>query len=59
MIIPSDLQRAAVHAMRETLDAIRRDGSSAAVAARMISFEEREAVVGTAEYLALGERYSS
>ena len=59
VIIPSDLQRAAVHAMRETLDAIRRDGSSAAVAARMISFEQRETVVGTAEYLALGERYSS
>jgi 2-methylisocitrate lyase-like PEP mutase family enzyme len=35
VIIPSDLQRAAIHAMDEVLAAIRRDGSSAAVADRM------------------------
>ena len=57
VIIPSDLQRAAVYAMRETLAAIRDDGSSAALAGRMISFDEREAIVGTADYLALSERY--
>ena len=57
VIIPSDLQRAAVHAMQRTLEAIRDDGSSAALAASMISFDEREAIVGTAGYLALSERY--
>jgi 2-methylisocitrate lyase-like PEP mutase family enzyme len=53
VIIPSDLQRAAIHAMQDVLAAIRRDGSSRAVADRLVSFAEREAIVGTAEYLAL------
>lgn len=53
VIIPSDLQRAAIHAMRETLAAIHRDGNSRAVAGRMVSFTEREAIVGTADYLKL------
>ncbi len=59
VIIPSDLQRAALYAMQQTLAAIRDDGSSAALAGRMISFDEREAIVGTADYLALSERYGS
>jgi 2-methylisocitrate lyase-like PEP mutase family enzyme len=53
VIIPSDLQRAAIRAMQDTLAAIRRDGHSRAVADRMASFSEREAIVGTAEYLTL------
>jgi 2-methylisocitrate lyase-like PEP mutase family enzyme len=53
VIIPSDLQRAAIHAMQETLEAIKRDGNSRSVAARMASFTEREAIVGTAAYLKL------
>jgi 2-methylisocitrate lyase-like PEP mutase family enzyme len=57
VIIPSDLQRAAIRAMEETLAAIRRDGNSRAAADRMASFADREAVVGTAEYMALDRRY--
>jgi 2-methylisocitrate lyase-like PEP mutase family enzyme len=53
VIIPSDLQRAAFHAMQDVLAAIRRDGTSRSVAGRMVSFAEREAIVGTAEYLRL------
>jgi 2-methylisocitrate lyase-like PEP mutase family enzyme len=53
VIVPSDVQRAAIHAMQETLAALRRDGSSRGVAERMVSFAEREAIVGTADYLAL------
>jgi 2-methylisocitrate lyase-like PEP mutase family enzyme len=53
VIIPSDLQRAAIHAMQEALAAIKRDGNSRSMAARMASFTEREAIVGTAEYLKL------
>ena len=53
VIIPSDLQRAAIHAMQDVLAAIRRDGSSRGLADRMVSFAEREAIVGTAEYLEL------
>ncbi|HEV8439173.1 MAG TPA: oxaloacetate decarboxylase [Methylomirabilota bacterium] len=58
VIIPSDLQRAAIRAMEEVLVAIRRDGNSAALAERMASFAEREAVVGTSSYLARDRRYA-
>ena len=58
VIIPSDLQRAAIRAMEVVLTAIKRDGNSAAIADRMASFTEREAVVDTAAYLELDQRYS-
>ena len=57
VIIPSDLQRAAIFAMQATLDAIRRDGDSSAVAERMVSFADREVLIGTPDYLALDARY--
>jgi 2-methylisocitrate lyase-like PEP mutase family enzyme len=57
VIIPSDLQRAAIRAMQTTLGAIRRDGSSAAVLSNMAGFDERERLVETAEILARGRRY--
>jgi len=59
VIIPSDLQRAAIRAMQEVLAAIARDGNSAALADRLASFQEREQVVDTASYLALDRRYGS
>jgi 2-methylisocitrate lyase-like PEP mutase family enzyme len=59
VIIPSDLQRAAIRAMEQVLAAIRRDGNSGAVAERMASFAEREVIVGTSEYLDLDRRYKS
>ena len=59
VIIPSDLQRAAIRAMDDVLAAIARDGSSAALAERMASFTEREAVVDTAAYLARDAKYAS
>ncbi|MBB1595230.1 oxaloacetate decarboxylase [Achromobacter sp. UMC46] len=52
-IIPSDLQRAAIHAMQATLAAIRQTGDSSALADRLTSFKEREAIVQTQRYLAL------
>jgi 2-methylisocitrate lyase-like PEP mutase family enzyme len=58
VIIPSDLQRAAIRAMEETLAAIARDGNSATVADRMASFADRESAVDTAGWLALDRRYS-
>jgi 2-methylisocitrate lyase-like PEP mutase family enzyme len=58
VIIPSDLQRAAIRAMDDVLAAIARDGSSAALAERMASFNEREAVVDTAAYLARDAKYA-
>ncbi|WP_238875286.1 isocitrate lyase/PEP mutase family protein [Achromobacter xylosoxidans] len=52
-IIPSDLQRAAIHAMQATLAAIRASGDSSALADRLASFKEREEIVQTRRYLAL------
>src|SRR5262249_9802467 len=58
VIIPSDLQRAAIRAMEDVLAVIRRDGNSAAAADRMATFAEREAAVDTAGYLALDRRFA-
>lgn len=52
-IIPSDLQRAAIHAMQATLAAIKKTGDSSALADQLTSFKEREAIVQTQRYLAL------
>lgn len=52
VIIPSDLQRAAIHAMQETLAVIQRDGDSKAIADRLATFNEREEIIGTNDYLA-------
>jgi 2-methylisocitrate lyase-like PEP mutase family enzyme len=57
VIIPSDLQRAAIRAVQEVLAVIARDGSSAALRERLATFSEREGVVGTADYLELDRRY--
>ena len=52
-IIPSDLQRAAIHAMQATLAAIKQTGDSSALAEQLTSFKERETIVQTQRYLAL------
>jgi 2-methylisocitrate lyase-like PEP mutase family enzyme len=57
VIVPSDLQRAAIRAMQDVLAVMRRDGNSRAVADRMATFDERETVVNTREYLRLDARY--
>jgi 2-methylisocitrate lyase-like PEP mutase family enzyme len=59
VIIPSDTQRAAIKAMQRVLAAIARDGSSAAMRGDMVSFKEREAVIGTAAYLDRDKLYAS
>jgi 2-methylisocitrate lyase-like PEP mutase family enzyme len=59
VIIPSDTQRAAIRAMQRALELIARDGSSAAMTADMVSFKEREAVIGTADYIDRDKRYAS
>ena len=52
IIIPSDLHRASIHAMRKTLGVIKRDGDSSAIKAELVSFDEREEIIGTKQYLA-------
>ncbi|MDB6002827.1 MAG: isocitrate lyase and phosphorylmutase [Rhizobacter sp.] len=59
VIIPSDLQRAAMKAMVKVLEAIKRDGNSMAVDADLASFAEREASVGTARFLEIEKRFAA
>jgi 2-methylisocitrate lyase-like PEP mutase family enzyme len=59
VIIPSDTQRAAIKAMQRVLAAIGNDGSSASMRGDMVSFKEREAVIGTAAYLDRDKVYAS
>lgn len=58
VIVPSDLQRAAIGAMRRALTAIAEDGNSDRVADEMVSFAEREAVVGAEHWDELNRRYA-
>jgi len=57
VIIPSDMQRAAIRAMDDVLAALARDGSCATLADRMATFKEREDVVDTAGWLARAAKY--
>lgn len=56
VIIPSDLQRAAIRAMESTLAAIAEDGDSGRLADSMATFADREVIIETNRYLALDER---
>jgi 2-methylisocitrate lyase-like PEP mutase family enzyme len=59
VIIPSDAQRAAIKAMQRVLAVIARDGSSASMRGDMVSFAEREDLIGTANYLERSHHYAS
>lgn len=55
IIIPSDLQRAAIHAIEKTLAAIKRRGDSSDMANELTSFKEREIIIETERYLQLDQ----
>ena len=57
MIVPSDLQRAAIRAMQRAAAALAVDGTTRTVADELVSFAEREAVVGLAELGELERRF--
>ena len=57
VIIPSDLQRAAIGAMQRTLEQIAKAGHSGAMDAEMVTFAGREEIVGTADYQRLEALY--
>jgi len=59
VIIPSDLQRAAIFAMNEVLETIKRDGDSGALTDRMASFREREEIVDTAKFMDLEKKFGA
>lgn len=54
-IIPSDLQRAAIANMQKTLEEIKRHGDSGHIADQLATFNEREQIIATKEYLALDQ----
>lgn len=58
MIVPSDLQRAAIGAMQRTLAAIKSEGSSATLHDEMVSFADREVIIGTKDFLARDKGYA-
>lgn len=51
VIIPSDTQRAAIYGMQKVLASIQAGGDSSPFKENMVSFNEREEIVGTKEYL--------
>lgn len=51
IIIPSDLQRATIHACQNTLQTIFKMGDSSSIAQQMVSFAERERIINTKAYL--------
>ncbi len=55
IIIPSDLQRAAIKAMQITLAAIMENGNSTKIAEQLVSFKERELIVETEKYLQMDQ----
>ncbi|MFI4962235.1 MAG: oxaloacetate decarboxylase [Legionellales bacterium] len=59
IIIPSDLQRAAIRAMQTTLDTIFKNGNSAAIEEMLTSFNEREQIIGTDLYLKQDEKIAT
>ena len=58
VIIPSDLQRAAIHAMQTTLDVIHQKGDSHTLTDRLVSFNERELIVDIQGFLARDRGWS-
>jgi 2-methylisocitrate lyase-like PEP mutase family enzyme len=56
-IYPSDTQRAAMHAMQETLAALKRDGSTDAMDKKMVSFKERDRIAGLEEWEKVESRF--
>ena len=58
MVVPSDLQRAAIRAMELVAEVLRRDGSSAAIRDRLASFAERDAIVNLAAWTELDAQYA-
>lgn len=59
VIIPSDLQRAAIFAMQQTLSSINTDGDSHAISNNLTTFQERENLIGTKDYLDLDKGFNT
>ena len=58
VIVPSDLQRAAIGAMQRTLAAIKQDGDSSALTDQMPTFKDRETIIGTEHWNDLNKKFA-
>ncbi len=56
-IFPSEMQRAAIHAMREALALLKKEGSTEAMDDRLATFQERDKIVGLKEWQTLEQKY--
>ncbi len=59
VIAPGDLQRGAIYVMQQMAEAVLRDGHTESLRDLMASFDDREAAVDTARYMAIDTRYAS
>ncbi|MGQ0568109.1 MAG: isocitrate lyase/PEP mutase family protein [Armatimonadota bacterium] len=59
MVVPSDLQRAAIRAMQEAAAAIRETGTAAGMGARLAGFSERDALVDLATWQVREQHYAT
>jgi 2-methylisocitrate lyase-like PEP mutase family enzyme len=59
VIVPSDLQRAAIHAMRHAAAELHRHGSTAAISDRLTTFDDRDALVNKATWDEREQRYAA
>jgi 2-methylisocitrate lyase-like PEP mutase family enzyme len=58
MIVPSDLQRAAIRAMQEAAEAVRSTGTATGMGGRLAGFSERDALVDLARWQERERRYA-
>ena len=57
VIIPSDLQRAVIYAIEKTLGAIKQHGDSGGLKDQLASFNDREKIVGTDDFMKLDAKF--
>jgi 2-methylisocitrate lyase-like PEP mutase family enzyme len=56
-IYPSETQRAAIHAMRNALATLKREGTTESIDATLTTFKERDRVVGLDEWQSIEKQY--
>jgi len=56
-IYPSETQRAAIHAMRRTLDTLKREGTTESIDDSLTTFKERDRVVGLDDWQKIERQY--
>lgn len=56
-IYPSETQRAAIHAMRQALDLLKREGTTEAMDKALTTFKERDKIVGLDDWQKLERRF--